>query len=127
MRGVGVACTVGRHGMGEGDLSEDDGSGGGGCIRDSWEMNTSTTQEKVSARRDNRRGRRSCFVAMREVEETSLGMRMTKKQEDNTASDLYSPGGEIRCMGRPSGNCTGHRPLALGFVKRASLATDLGR
>jgi len=50
------------------------GGGGGGCIRDSWEMNTSTTQEKVSARRDNRRGRRSCFVAMREVEETSLGI-----------------------------------------------------
>jgi len=68
------------------------GVGEGVCIRDSWEMNTSTTQEKVSARRDNRRGRRSCFVAMREVEETSLGMRMTKKQEDNTASDLYSPG-----------------------------------
>ena len=28
----------------------------GGRIRDSWEMNTSTTQVKVSARRDNGEG-----------------------------------------------------------------------
>lgn len=48
--------------------------------------------------------RRSCFVAKREVEETNLGMLMTKKREgDNTTSDLYTRD-EIRCMDRPSGN-----------------------
>ena len=36
---------------------------------------------------------RSCFVAKCEVEETNLGMLMTKKrEEDNTTSDLYTLG-----------------------------------
>jgi hypothetical protein len=88
-------------------------------------MNTSTTQGR-SLHAETGRRRRSCFVAKREVEETNLGMWMTKKrEEDNTTSDLYSPGGEIRCMGRPVEICPGHRLLTLGFVKRASLARDL--
>ena len=86
MRGVGVACTVGGHdvcagGREGGDLS---GSVGAGCGGE-WDvyvtrgMNTSATQ-KASARRDEEmRRRRSCFVAKREVEETNLGMLMTKK------------------------------------------------
>lgn len=66
------------------------------------------SSKKVSARRDNGRGR-SCFVAVCEVEETSLGMWMTKTGGGQYASDLYSLG-EIRCWGRRVENWTGHRP-----------------
>jgi len=57
-------------------------------------MNAGSTQERDSARRDNTRGRRSCFVAKCEDEETNLGMWNDKKngRGDNTTSDLYSRG-----------------------------------
>ena len=108
MRGVGVACTVGGHDVGEGwgDLSGYD-VGEGGSVYVTAGMNKHYSSKKASARRDNGRGR-SCFVAMCEVEETSLGMWMTKTGGGQYASDLYSLG-EIRCMGRRVEICPGHR------------------
>jgi len=62
-----------------------------GCIRDSWGDERKHYSGERSLHAETMRGRRSCFVAKREVEETNLGMWMTKKrEEDNTSSDLYS-------------------------------------
>ena len=73
---------------------------------------------RVSARRGRRGRRRSCFVAKREVEETNLGMWMTKKREEDNTSVIFIVGVKIRCMGRPSGNWTGHRQcISIRFVK----------
>jgi hypothetical protein len=106
--------------VGEGDLSGVEwGVGEGVCIRDSWGMNTSTTQEKVSARRDNRKGGGVVSSRCAKSRKQALGLRMTKKQEDNTTTDLYSPGVRLDAwadqwkLSQPS-------TTALGFVKRAS-------
>lgn len=44
---------------------------------------------RVSARRGRRGRRRSCFVAKREVEETNLGMWMTKKREETIRPVIF--------------------------------------
>jgi hypothetical protein len=74
--------------------------------------------KKDSARRDNRRGR-SCFVALCEVEETSVGMRMTKTGGGQYASDLYS----LRLDAWADQWKFARSP---SFVNRASLARDPG-
>ena len=92
------------------DLSGDEWRRGGGrCIRDSWGMNASTTQE-VSARRNNTRWRRSCFVAKREVEETNLGMWNDKKTGGGTIRVvIFIVGVRLDAWADQVDICTGHR------------------
>ena len=127
MRGVGVACTVGRHDGGVGGFT-----GGGGVDVTAGGMNTSATQENDSARRDR-------VVGVGVVSSQSAKLRKQTWDVDDKKNgrrtiplDLYR-GRRVRLDEhgpRPTGNFyrSSFYNLTLGFVNqtRFSLANGSG-